>query len=342
MEKNEASLEKMEQVKVLELASEFELKNQVVISELKKIGVWVPSAETLVDFDIANRVRRRLQLMIEVEQEEQVKAEKAKEKKKTTPAKRKTIKQLGRPRKAASSAGEEPVESPLVSSLRPRKGQASYRSIEDPAELELEKTQVTIDDEPVIEKVEAHVSADLLEQVQEAPLTAVEVAALALEAEKLRQAMAAAKASPAEVDQPTVDAAVGGEVEAPVTSETAAEAAASAPPEAAVVEGTEAEKAEEVEAEAEVEEVAAEKVAVPEAATGEVKAITLTEAVSVKELSEKLGIKSKDLIGELFRSGMMVTINQTIDHQIDQAIYEKLRFEARFVYGRLALYRSRR
>ena len=330
MENKEASLEKMEQVKVIELASEFELKNRVVISELKKIGVWVPSAETLVDFDISNRIRRRLQLMIEVEQEEQVKAEKAKDKKKAAPAKRKTIKQLGRPRKAATPAEEEPVESPLVSSLKPRKGQTSYRTIEEPTETVLEKTQVTIDDEPVIEKVEAHVSADLLEQVQEAPLTESEAAALALEAEKLRQAEVAARATPAEVDQPTVDAAVGEEVKTPaeaaVTPE-AAEAAPSASAEAAIAEGAESEEA--VEAEAEVEEVAAEKVAVPE---GEVeKVVTLAESVSVKELSDKLGIKSKDLIKELFSSGIMVTINQTLDKQVVEAVCEKFGFEARFV-----------
>ncbi len=336
MENKEASLEKMEQVKVIELASEFELQDRVVISELKKIGVWVPSAETLVDFDIANRIRRRLQLMIEVEQEEQVKADKAKEKKKAAPAKRKTIKQLGRPRKAATSAEEEPVESPLVSSLKPRKGQSSYRTIEEPSDaLEdvLEKTQVTIDDEPIIEKVEAHVSADILEQVQEALLTQGEAAELVLEAEKLRQAEAAAKASPAEVDQPKVDAAVGDEVQTPaeaaVTPEVV-EADASAPPEEAVAEGAEAEEAEELEAE--VEEVAEETVAVPGDLLEEAgKIITLAESVSAKELSEKLGIKSKDLIGELFRGGIMVTINQTLDHLIVEAVCEKFGFEARFV-----------
>ena len=126
MEEKEVSLEKTEQVKVVELASEFDLKNRLVISELKKIGVWVPSSETLVDFDIANRIRRRLQLMIEVEQEEQVKAEKAKVKKKVAPARRKTIKQLGKPRKAAATVEEEPGESPLVSCLKPRSPPIRY------------------------------------------------------------------------------------------------------------------------------------------------------------------------------------------------------------------------
>ena len=334
MENKEVSLEKTEQVRVIELASEFELKDRVVISELKKIGVWVSSPETPVDFDIANRIRRRLQLMIEVEQEEQVKAEKAKEKKKAAPAKRKTIKQLGRPRKAATPAEDEPVGSPLVSSLKPRKGQASYRTIEEPAEQRFEKTQVTIDDEPIIERVEAHVSADELEQFQEAPLTEVEAAALALEAEQLRQAKAAVEASPVEVDQPAADAAVVEEVETPteaaVTPE-AAEAASSTSAEAAIAEDAESEETEVVKAEAEVEEVAAVKVAVPEGVEEATKVVTLTESVSVKELSDKLGLKSKDLIKELFSSGFMVTINQTLHQQVVEAICEKFGFEARFV-----------
>ena len=332
MENKEVSLEKVEQVRVIELASEFELKDRVVISELKKIGVWVPSPETLVNFDIANRIRRRLQLMIEVEQEEQVKAEKAKEKKKAAPAKRKTIKQLGRPRKAATPAEDESVGSPLVSSLKPRKGQASYRTIEEPTESGLEKTQVTIDDEPIIERVEAHVSAAELEQFQEAPLTEVEAAALTLEAEQLRQAKAAAEASPVEVDQPAADAVVVEEVGTPPEAAGTPEAGetVSSASAAAIAEDAEAEETE-VKAEAEVEEVAAAKAAVSEDVDEATKVVTLTESVSVKELSDKLGLKSKDLIKELFSSGIMVTMNQTLHPQVVEAICEKFGFEARFV-----------
>jgi len=332
LENKEVSLEKVEQVRVIELASEFELKDRVVISELKKIGVWVPSPETLVDFDIANRIRRRLQLMVEVEQEEQVKAEKAKEKKKAAPAKRKTIKQLGRPRKEATPAEDESVGSPLVSSLKPRKGQASYRTIEEPTESGLEKTQVTIDDEPIIERVEAHVSAAELEQFQEAPLTEVEAAALTLEAEQLRQAKAAAEASPVEVDQPAADAVVVEEVGTPPEAAGTPEAGetVSSASAAAIAEDAEAEETE-VKAEAEVEEVAAAKAAVPEDVDEATKVVTLTESVSVKELSDKLGLKSKDLIKELFSSGIMVTMNQTLHPQVVEAICEKFGFEARFV-----------
>ena len=74
----------MQQVKVSELAAEFEMGNAVVISELKKVGVWVPSPETPVDHDIADRIRRRLQLMVELEQQEEEKVREKKEKKEKT------------------------------------------------------------------------------------------------------------------------------------------------------------------------------------------------------------------------------------------------------------------
>ena len=160
----------MQETKVSELASEFEMRNTVVISELKKVGVWVPSPDTPLDHDIADRIRRRLQLMVELEQqvEERTREEKEKkEKKKLASAKtRKSIKQLGTPRKRAKAVKEEeePAARPWKSSLKPRKGKASYRKLEIVEEEVPLRVAVTIEDEPVIEKVEAHVSAEVLEK----------------------------------------------------------------------------------------------------------------------------------------------------------------------------------
>ena len=71
----------MEQIKVRDLASEFEINNSHVISELKKIGVWVPSSNTPLDQDIAKRIRRRLQLQVELEIESEIRDAKTKGKK---------------------------------------------------------------------------------------------------------------------------------------------------------------------------------------------------------------------------------------------------------------------
>jgi len=102
----------MEQVTVKELATEFELRSSIVVAELKKIGVWVPSAATVVDPDIANRIRKRLQVMVEVEQEE--KEKKVEKPRRVSGARaRRSIKELGKPRKRTSRkkrAGERDAE----------------------------------------------------------------------------------------------------------------------------------------------------------------------------------------------------------------------------------------
>ena len=123
----------MEQIKVSDLATEFDIQYTIVISELKKIGVWVPSADTPVDPDIAIRIRRRLQFMVESEQEELAKAEKAKEKKVVAAKAKKSIKELGTaPRRAAGKRVEEkPAETVLTSSLKPRRGKGVYRRPEE-------------------------------------------------------------------------------------------------------------------------------------------------------------------------------------------------------------------
>jgi translation initiation factor IF-2 len=46
------------------------------------------------------------------------------------------------------------------------------------------------------------------------------------------------------------------------------------------------------------------------------KTITLTEGVSVKELSEKLEVKAKDLIKRLLDKGIFATMNQTLDESL--------------------------
>ena len=46
------------------------------------------------------------------------------------------------------------------------------------------------------------------------------------------------------------------------------------------------------------------------------KSITLTEGVTVKELSEKLEVKAKDLIRRLLDKGIFATMNQTLDESL--------------------------
>ena len=332
----------MEQTSVGELASEFTLQSSIVISELKKIGVWVPSSDTPVDNDIANRIRRRLQLLIELEQEDQVKAEKPKEKRKAKQKARKTIKKLAKPRKGPK-VEEQPAESPLAVSLKPRKGKKVYRTLEPVEGVPQEKTEVTIEEQPIIEKVEATLSAELAEKIAAEPAEkgskeAVESAApeprrtrlrkvekpeaapAAKEKEVARVVPIRAKLRPkllkkTATESPAVEAtAIARHLVKPTVGEKAKKPAARPSTEAAPPP-----KKEEVAKIAEKREVA------------EIREVTLSEAVTIKELSEKFEVKSKDILKELLSRGVLATINQALDQKIVEEISTQFGFIPHFV-----------
>ena len=304
----------MQQVKVSELASEFQMGNAVVISELKKVGVWVPSPDTPVDHDIADRIRRRLQLMVELEQQEEEKVREKKEKKERKEKKkgassrtRKSIKQLGKPGKRSVKVEEEVVASPWVSSLKPRKGKASYRKVEIAEEEIPQRLEVSIDDEPIIEKVEAQLSAEVLEKAMHKPTRAElekiterqarpERAAALRKARKELELEDEVKAEPTET--PAVDKKVAEKAPEPVTEPVI---------EPEVVE--------------EPEEVPVTETPEPAEVSGP-REVTFSEKITVRELGERLQIKSNELIKELFSRGVMATINQTLEQQLVQEICE--------------------
>ena len=301
----------MQQIKVSDLASEFEMRNAVVISELKKVGVWVPSSDTPVDHDIADRIRRRLQLMVELEQqeEERVREKKErsakKEKKKVASSKtRKSIKQLGKPHKGAEKVEEEEVSSPWVGSLKPRKGKGSYRKVEIVDEETPLRTEVTIDDEPIIEKVEAQLSAEALEKAMHEPTQAeLEKITQRTEREAVRKArqelqLLEEKAKTETKEAPALDEKVAEKTLEPVAEPVGEAEVVEEPGKAPVAE-------------------------VPESVeVSGPREVTFSEKITVKELGERLQIKSNELIKELFSRGAMATINQVLDQNLVQEICE--------------------
>lgn len=304
----------MEQVKVKvnELATEFHMKNSVVISELKKIGVWVPSPDTPVDQDIADRIRRRLQMMLELDQQEEQKAKEQKGKQKATPVKgRRTIKQLGKPRKAVTKIKEEESQtpvSPLSASLKPRKGKTSYRKIDPEEEIAPQKTEVTIEDEPIIETVEAQISAELLEQaLQKSSSTDLAKQVEKSAIQPTRKGISVKKI-PVVPDHPK---------------------SAETPPPSPQIKEPEREvpkpKAEETTKEETTTDDIPDSTAPeekPVETIKEIREITFSERITVKELSHKLGVKSSEIIKELFDRGLMATINHTLEETIAQEICE--------------------
>ena len=61
------------------------------------------------------------------------------------------------------------------------------------------------------------------------------------------------------------------------------------------------------------------------------KEITITEGVTVKELSEKMDRKAKDIITKLLGRGIMATINQPLDLNVAKEVCRELGFDARVI-----------
>jgi translation initiation factor IF-2 len=59
--------------------------------------------------------------------------------------------------------------------------------------------------------------------------------------------------------------------------------------------------------------------------------VILTEGVTVKELSEKTGLKSKDIIKKLLDQGIFATINQPLDVELAKQICREFGYEARII-----------
>jgi len=332
-------------IKVRDLSSEFDLLDTYVISELKKIGVWVASPDTTVDQDIANRIRRRLQLQVEHQQEEEMRAKKAKEKKskkapsKPRKARKKTIRQMGKakPRKSSVMSVEDAATSILVGdtgSLKPRKGKAYYRGLTDrETSLPVDLTEVSIDDEPIIEKVEASVTAEILEKAlasdeikealggAEAP-SPEQLGALKAEVEAIQAAQKAAREETKEQES-KLDTLVKATLTGPPRELDIIES-----PEPIPVESDEAIDVLDTE-----DSGATSAVASVEATEEQTPVeITLPENVTVRELSERMGVKSKDILSQLISRGVMAAnINLTLDKKVVEEVCLALNFIPNFV-----------
>jgi translation initiation factor IF-2 len=340
----------MDEVTVKDLASEFGLKQTVILAELKKIGVWVPSVSTPVDTDIANRIRKRLQVLVQSEDE-------GKEKKAAKPGKspvsrtRKSIKQLGRPRKRTAEPAEPAAktsEEPLLTaepSLRPRKGRRSFyekTEIAPPEKVEKPR-EVTIEDEPVIEVVEARAPTTLPETPQaveelepqvteeqpveepwaptpeeEEPEAVVAVetpgeevtAGLRVEVEGEVEAEAATAEETLVEVPPAVEAVEEQKTETVQQAASAVEAIKPQRVKKAVVKKRKEKKARLLEA---AREVAAEEKKIP--AEQGPREVYFPEKITVKSFAEATGVKTSDLIRALMSMGIMATVNQLLDPQ---------------------------
>ena len=63
----------------------------------------------------------------------------------------------------------------------------------------------------------------------------------------------------------------------------------------------------------------------------ELRSIKLMEGTTVKDFSEKLELKPKDIVQELFRRGVMATINQTLNQEVAKELGKEFGFDVSFL-----------
>jgi len=73
------------------------------------------------------------------------------------------------------------------------------------------------------------------------------------------------------------------------------------------------------------------QVAAPRPVFTELKPIKLTEGTTVKELSDKLNVKAKDVVSLLLKKGVLATVNQTIDVNVARDVGKEFGYDISFV-----------
>jgi translation initiation factor IF-2 len=405
----------MDKITVAELATECSVKNQVVLAELKRLGLYVFSPTATIDSSFAETIRKKILSQREAEEAKALEAEKKKEsaekKRESEAAKRPDSK----PAKKAAAPAAEPH--PHVEVAGPRKTKKAPK-VEIPVEPKPEEVSPKISLAP--RKGRKHYdreSAELIDQVAAKPVEQPLPEPLPAEAE----AMEAPPLTPAELIEapqkphvPLPSELAAGTGEAPIMAEPAVppagptieppriveptpempahveaghpSAAAQSPgaraaepplhpgviskkivipkaktkilmrtstekvvtPEITdrILKGLREERPVAPRAAApsrfirkkklgkpEVPERVAKIVELPRppASPEEFKPISITEGVTIKELAEKMDIKSKYIIQKLISKGILASINQALDLDAAREVCAEFGFRAEVI-----------
>jgi translation initiation factor IF-2 len=395
----------MDKITVAELATECSVKNQVVLAELKRLGLYVFSPTATIDASFAETIRKKI---ISQREAEEAKAQEAAKKKEAETAKKpakKAVKKAAAPEKpapapAATAPKAKKSAKPAVktvevsrseeavpkASLAPRKGRKHYDR--DTAGLvEIVPLAPAIEKPPELTPSEA--AREFFAEVGEA-LTAEP--ALAIEAVEAPPVEAAHPAQPEvrpsaaivepaqQVEQPhelAEPAEAVPHAAAPAASQPAAKPAESqahpgiiskkivvpkartkilmrtsmekvVTPEITdrILRGLREEKPvaarlitpskvfkKKKAGKAEFPEKAAKVIELPRPPVSpeDFKPIMITEGVTIKELAEKMDIKSKYIIQKLIAKGILASINQPLDLDVVKEICAEFGFRAEVI-----------
>jgi len=379
----------MDKITVAELATECSVKNQVVLAELKRLGLYVFSPTATIDASFAETIRKKILAQKEAEE---AKAQGAEKKKEAEAAKKEKAEK--KPAKKAEAPAPEPpppvevpvpkkakkvakVEKPVEvkpeevapkASLAPRKGRKHYdrehaelveqvvpKPTEKPAAEELltEAPPAEAPAEAAIPGVP--VSPETLPAESAAPADEVHVPAepvappvepmpeRAPAVEHATEAAAHPEAEPAAHPGVVSKKIVIPKAKTKILMRTTTERVVTPEITDRILKGLREEKPVSPKTFAptrfvrkkkpgrpEVPERVAKVVELPRppASPEEFKPIAITEGVTIKELAEKMDIKSKYIIQKLISKGILASINQALDVEAAKEVCAEFGFRA--------------
>lgn len=396
----------MDKITVAELATECSVKNQVVLAELKRLGLYVFSPTATIDASFAETIRKKILSQKEAEEAKALGAEKKKE---AEAAKKDKVEKKAEKKAAKKASAPAADQRPAVEAPAPKKAKKAAKA-EKPVEVKPEEVAPKASLAP--RKGRKHYDrehAELVEVVppkpgempvieapplEEPPIAAVEAAppVAAIPSEPApAEAPAAEVHIPVAPEAPPVvpvhepppvvehapEKAVHVEAEQPAAPQAVAHAPESAThpgvvskkivipkaktkilmrtstervvtPEITdrILKGLREDKPVSVKTFAPSRLVKKKKLGKPEtpervakvvelprppASPEEFKPIAITEGVTIKELAEKMDIKSKYIIQKLISKGILASINQALDLDAAKEVCAEFGFRAEVI-----------
>ncbi len=371
----------MDKITVAELANECSVQNQVVLSELKRLGLYVFSSSATIDATFADTIRKKILGQKEAEEARLAEAEKKKEaqadgaKQTAKKTAKKALKAAvaepapeapatGKPKKAGKKPDKVPEvkkeeEAPPKLSLAPRKGRKHYDR--ETAEL-VEIGTPALAREPELTDLEAAQrllagvgapeQAPPLESVEEPPQEAKPVEAATVAAPGTSVAppvehIPQPEAPPKREEPVPHLGTVARKIIVPKTKtkilmRTSTEKVVTPDITDRILKGLQ-EKAPVARPVAPTRLIRKKKTGKPEApervarvielprppaSPEDYKPIFITEGVTLKELAEKMDIKSKYIIQKLIAKGILASINQTLDLDVAKEVCSEFGYRA--------------
>ncbi len=390
----------MDKITVAELATECSVKNQVVLTELKRLGLYVASPTATIDVNFAETIRKKILLQREAEEAKVLEARNKKEaetakKPEKKPAKKaagaaaepqppahdKAPRKTKKVAKAVKDVGVKPEEKAPKISLAPRKGRKHY---DREAAVLVDQVVAKVPAEPVIPgepppigalRPEAATAAAVAAPAEPVPVGIEPTPEIPIPVAEPEGPAALPMPETAPIVEPVPEAAAKSEKAAAVTAQPSAATAAEplahpgtvskkivipkaktkilmrtstervvtpditdrilrnlreigpavqkAAPPAKLLKKKRAGKLEVVERAPKIVELPR-----PPASPEEFRPISITEGVTIKELAEKMDIKSKYIIQRLISKGIIAAINQTLDLDVATGVCAEFGFRA--------------